>query len=233
MPQKLSFEIKKLILYLLFLTWFWVFFGFVFYAFGIYTISILVGWEGNFLIKLIWFPIILFIAIIISFLIVIKLIKIAKKIGKPIPLKWKIMLFLSPFISSNILFYRFVYVQEWDYSKFKSDNANECFENDNFKYLADEVLTQGCKLDSLKYLKSKFKNVSIVYLDKNTTTFRIGSTDKNAILGKDYILIQKNFGYKWISFYSKRFFLYQEGLKWLHKTNGAKIFHLVCWYSLA
>ncbi|MBQ5492822.1 MAG: hypothetical protein IIT78_02995, partial [Mycoplasmataceae bacterium] len=57
--------------------------------------------------------------------------------------------------------------------------------------------------------------------------------DKNAILGKDYILIQKNISYKWIGMYNTSFLLWQNGLKWLHKTNGSKIFHLVCWYSLA
>ena len=49
---------------------------------------------------------------------------------------------------------------------------------------------------------SKFENVAIVYIDKNTTTFRIGSMNEDAILGKDYILIQKNINYKLIGIYN-------------------------------
>ena len=173
------------------------------------------------------------ISIVISFLVVIKFIIAASKISKPVPTKIKWELFLFPYIMPIILVYRWIDIQEWDYSKFKSNDANECFRNQNFKYLPDTALTEESQLDSFKYLKLKFENVSIVHIDRNTTTFRIGCMNEDAILGKDYILIQKNISYKWIGIYNTSFLLWQNGLKWLHKTNGSKIFHLVCWYSLA
>ena len=129
-------RLKLALKLLAYLRFYWSLFGYVSYFFVMWTISVFVGWQSDFLAKIIRFPFILVISIIISFLVIIKVIRNAKKIGKPIPLKWKIMWFFWPLASSNVLLTRYMYVEEWDYSKFKSNNANECFENNNFKYLA-------------------------------------------------------------------------------------------------
>ena len=221
---------KYCLKFIIFLEFYWLF---VLWIILPCYVSSLIYLDKYHLITLIWYPILLVISIVISFLVVIKFIIAASKISKPVPTKIKWTLFLFPYIMPIILIYRYIDIQEWDYSKFKSNDANECFRNQNFKYLPDTALTEECKLNSFKYLKLKFENVAIVHIDKNTTTFRIGSMDENAILGKDYILIQKNISYKWIGIYNTSFLLWQNGLKWLHKTNGSKIFHLVCWYSLA
>ena len=214
-----------------FIIYYWNFVWLMFLLYWTWIIYIFEGWVSHYF-TLLWYPVFLLFSMVISTIAVIKFINTTKKLGKPVSIKAKIMLFLLPYIASVVLYSRYIYVQEWDYSKFKSYNANQCFQNENFKYLPDNVLTEECKLNSFKYLKLKFENVSIVHIDKNTTTFRIGSMNEDAILGKDYILMQKNINYKLIGIYNWRFFLRKSGLNLLHKTNGSKMFSLICWYSL-
>lgn len=98
------------------------------------------------------------------------------------------------------------------------DNANECFKDADFEYLPNLFATQNCDLKRFKYLQTKFKNVAVVKINNEIERYRIGSMDENAILGEDYILIQKNLKYnRWL------------GQTWFTPDN---IPH-VCIYSLA
>ncbi|MBR4486391.1 hypothetical protein IKS57_03410 [bacterium] len=45
---------------------------------------------------------------------------------------------------------------------------------------------------SFKYLQKKFENVAVVLINDRFERYRIGSMDENAILGRDYLLIQNN-----------------------------------------
>ena len=51
-------------------------------------------------------------------------------------------LFLFPVIMSIILLIRFSSVNEWDYSKFKMNDAVEVFLKAKYQYLPNEALTK-------------------------------------------------------------------------------------------
>lgn len=155
------------------------------------------------------------------------------------------MLFLFPWISSTILYLRFYFFKEWDFDKFKLNNANECFEKDNFNYLSNDILTEKYKSNYFEYLKKKFNSVSITYLDNDTVTYRIGNVNNEyAVLGKDYILIQtskciKKIGgvWSWISCYMLYgfwgcFIQIFQIIYWFKAMNGNKTSFYISWYSL-
>ncbi|MBR4486417.1 hypothetical protein IKS57_03565 [bacterium] len=84
----------------------------------------------------------IFITLTISFVAILKIIKLSNQINKPIPKKIKIKLFLFPVIMSIILPIRFSSVNEWDYSKFKMNDATKVFLEAKYQYLPNENLTK-------------------------------------------------------------------------------------------
>lgn len=100
-------------------------------------------------------------------------------------------------------------------------NANDCFKDAGFAYLPDCSATNNCNLKRFKYLQTKFKNVSVVLVNDDVERYRIGSMDENAILGKDYVLIEKNLKYSpWF------------GYIWNSILNGTTNLGNPCWYGL-
>ncbi|MBO6073459.1 hypothetical protein J6P59_07770 [bacterium] len=70
--------------------------------------------------------------------------------------------------------------------------VNEVFTYFKFEYLPDQIATQECKLKRFEYLQTKFENVAVVVINDYHERYRVGSMDENAILGKDYLLFERN-----------------------------------------
>lgn len=218
-------EKSPIIRLLWFLLGYWLVLTFIYYFYAIYIICELVKAIHYNHISIFLYPIFIVITLIISYIVIIRIILLANEAQRPIPDKIKIKLFLSPLVMAIILWPRYYLLQEWDFSKYKSNNANECFERANFDYLPNLLATEQCKLDDFKYLKTKFKNVAVVKEDYNSVTYRIGNMNNDAILGKDYIILQKNNNV--VSKINLLVIPY-----YIIKTNLNGLVPFVCWYSL-
>ena len=174
--------------------WFILAFVYFSYAFGVaveFSYSIYYG-----LIVFYSFIIFVFITLIISWIKMHKIIKLADEMNKPIPKKIKIKMFLSPLISSFFAWVKFDLVGEWDYSKFKMNDPNKVFLEAKYQYLPNENLTKELSNSKwFKYLQKKFETVSVVWIDDYSERYRIGSLDENAIFGKDFIILERNKNY--------------------------------------
>lgn len=181
------------LLRLLYISWTIIVFLSIIYWFVLFgSAAISIKWP------LIW-PLILFEAYVcfiflcylISWIIIILIIKNAKKNKKPLILQDKISLCCVPWAISFGLYKTFKNVNEWTYTTpFKT--ADECFIYFKFEYLPDQIATQQCELKRFKYLQTKFENVAVVVINEYHERYRVGSMNKNAILGKDYLLVEKN-----------------------------------------
>ena len=163
--------------------------------YGLYTLSNIIVFGINIhdgLITFISFMIFVIITLTISYSLIIKIIILTSRINKPIPKILKIKLFFSPLLTSSFLLFCYLETKEWDYSKFKVTNANLAFEEAKFQYLPDLVATKEYNSKSFKYLQKKFENVAVVLINEEFERYRIGSMDKDAILGKDYLIVQNN-----------------------------------------
>lgn len=176
-----------------FLVYYWIILLFIYILYPSLVILVFsICSIDNGLITFISFMVFVLITLTISYYVIIKIIILTNKTNKKIPKFLKIKLFLSPLTTTLYLVRCFKNIREWDYSKFKVDNANVAFQEVNFKYLPDFNATKECNSASFKYLQKKFENVAVVLINDRFERYRIGSMDENAILGKDYLLIQNN-----------------------------------------
>ena len=203
----------------LFKSWTTIFFLSIIYWFVLFgSIAISIKWP------LIW-PLILFeayvcfifLCFLISWIIIILIIKNAKKNKKPLNLMDKIHLFRFPWINSFILYKMFEQTNEWDFAS-PMKTVNEVFTYFKFEYLPDQIATQECKLKRFEYLQTKFENVAVVVINDYHERYRVGSMNKNAILGKDYLLFERNPRY------------WNPICSFLDKTD---IYPQICYFSLA
>ena len=184
-------KIYKLLKFLLF---YWTTILFIYLIYGAYVICTITTYWINYR----WFVfasfmIFIFITLTISFVTILKIIKLSNEINKPIPKKIKIKLFLFPVIMSIILLIRFSSIKEWDYSKFKMNDATKVFLEAKYQYLPNEVLTKELSTSKwFKYLQKKFETVSVAWIDDYNERYRIGSLNENAIFGKDFIILERN-----------------------------------------
>ena len=129
---------------------------------------------------------------LISWIIIVFVIKDTKQNKKPITISYKIFLFLFPWGFSAALYMPFKKFGRWYGPLTRAKTSNECFNHYKFEYLPNPIATQECKSKRFKYLQTKFNNVQVVVINWYHERYRVGSMEENAILGIDYLLFEKN-----------------------------------------